>query len=45
MKEALKVLTLQLSYEVPDQDLRIDESRLPALPSSRFILRNVRVRA
>ena len=45
LKQALKVLTARVSYAVPDQDLRIDESRLPALPSSRFILRNVRVRA
>lgn len=45
MKQALEMLTLRLSYEVPDQDLRIDESRLPALPRSRFLLRNVTVRA
>lgn len=40
MKGAVEVLVNQLECDVPDQALRIDFSRLPALP--RFIIRNVR---
>ncbi|MCQ3975180.1 MAG: cytochrome P450 [Anaerolineae bacterium] len=43
MKVASDVLTKRIKYEVPEQDLRIDWSRLPALPHSRFIINNVRV--
>jgi len=32
----------KLSYEVPEQDLDLDYGRLPALPKSRFVLRNTR---
>lgn len=32
----------EVAYEVPDQDLRIDFGRLPALPRSRFVLAGVR---
>lgn len=42
MKLAAEFLTRRMSYEVPEQDLRIDWSRLPALPRSRFVIRNVR---
>jgi fatty-acid peroxygenase len=31
-----------ITYDVPEQDLRIDFARLPALPRSRFVIRNVR---
>lgn len=43
MKVALSYLAGRLTYDVPDQDLRIDYARLPALPRSRFVLRNVRL--
>lgn len=43
MKVAVDFLARDLSYDVPEQDLRIDLSRLPALPRSRFVIGNVRV--
>ena len=42
MKLASQVLSKDIQYDVPEQDLRIDYSRLPALPRSRFIISNVR---
>lgn len=42
MKLAADVLTRRIRYDVPTQDLQIDWSRLPALPRSRFVIRNVR---
>lgn len=45
MKVALAFLTERMEYEVPEQDLRIDYSRLPALPRSHFIIHNVKTRA
>lgn len=42
MKVACEFLTEQIVFDVPDQDLRIDMSRLPALPKSRFVISNVR---
>jgi len=42
MKVGVDVLTKRIVYEVPEQDLRIDFSRLPALPRSRFAIRAVR---
>ena len=42
MKLSLDILTRQIQYDVPDQDLRIDYSRLPALPRSRFAITSVR---
>ncbi len=41
MKAAVRLL-LALDYEVPEQDLRIALSRMPALPRSRFVIRPVR---
>jgi fatty-acid peroxygenase len=41
MKQASEVLSRSIRYDVPEQDLRIDYSRLPALPRSRFIIKNV----
>jgi fatty-acid peroxygenase len=35
-------LTRELEYRVPDQYLEIDWSRPPALPRSRFVIRDVR---
>ena len=44
MKVALRFLAEQLRYDVPEQDLRIDWTRLPALPRSHFKIRNVRLK-
>ncbi len=42
MKEAIHFLTKKMAYEVPTQDLSISLSRMPAIPRSRFVIRNVR---
>lgn len=42
MKVALRFLTTSVTYDVPEQDLRISMSRMPALPNSRFVISNVR---
>lgn len=42
MKEAVHLLTTEMTYDVPPQDLNIDLSRIPAIPESRFVLRTVR---
>jgi fatty-acid peroxygenase len=34
-----------MTYDVPEQDLGIDLGRMPALPNSRFVMRNVRAAA
>jgi fatty-acid peroxygenase len=41
MKVATDFLARRIRCEVPEQDLQIDASRLPALPRSRFVLRNI----
>lgn len=43
MKTAARFLAGGMTYEVPEQDLRIDRARLPALPHSGFIITNVRL--
>ncbi|CAN7739634.1 hypothetical protein [Neorhizobium sp. LjRoot104] len=35
------MLTRQIGYDVPEQDLRIEWSRMPAMPRSRFVVSNV----
>ena len=42
IKRAVTFLTTSIEYDVPDQDLRIDLTRMPTIPQSRFIIRNVR---
>ncbi|MEJ7013799.1 cytochrome P450 [Sinorhizobium meliloti] len=42
MKRAADFLCARIQYRVPEQDLQIDWSRLPALPRSRFIIGGVR---
>lgn len=37
----LRLLTAAMLHDVPLQDLRIDQSRLPAIPRSRFAIANV----
>jgi len=43
LKQGLAFLAGAVSYEVPDQDLRIVRSAVPPLPRSRFVLADVRV--
>jgi fatty-acid peroxygenase len=38
---ALRMLTRRMSYAVPAQDLRMDESRMPAQPESLLIISGV----
>ncbi|HET8728274.1 MAG TPA: cytochrome P450, partial [Alphaproteobacteria bacterium] len=42
MKRAVGLLTTAMRYDVPDQDLQINLTRIPAIPNSRFVIRNVR---
>ena len=42
LKRAMRLLTSSMRYEVPEQDLRIDLARMPALPASRFVITGVR---
>ncbi len=42
MERAVHLLTESMHYEVPEQDLRIDLSRMPAIPESRFVIGDVR---
>ena len=41
LKVAAGFLAGEITYDVPEQDLRIDRRRLPALPRSRFVITNV----
>ncbi|WP_420473922.1 cytochrome P450 [Noviherbaspirillum sp. ST9] len=38
---AARLLATGMDYDVPDQDLRIDMARIPAIPKSRFVIANV----
>ncbi|HET7570420.1 MAG TPA: cytochrome P450 [Gammaproteobacteria bacterium] len=42
MKTMIRMLTSAMHYEVPEQDLEIDLTRLPAIPASRFVISHVR---
>lgn len=42
VKTATRLLLSSMTYEVPRQDLRIDMSRMPAIPESRFVISKVR---
>lgn len=42
VKTATRLLLSSMHYEVPQQDLRIDMSRMPAIPESRFVISRVR---
>lgn len=42
MKTSLEFLTKRVDYEVPKQDLSYSMVRMPTIPKSRFIIRNVR---
>jgi fatty-acid peroxygenase len=41
MKMTADFLVQRIAYDVPEQDLRVDMSRLPALPRSGFVISNV----
>lgn len=41
LKRSAHLLTNMMLYEVPAQDLSLDFSRMPAIPKSRFIMRNI----
>jgi fatty-acid peroxygenase len=41
MKTITRLLVREMRYTVPDQDLGINLGRLPALPNSRFVMRDV----
>ncbi|WP_436669315.1 cytochrome P450 [Paenibacillus kandeliae] len=43
MRVSLEFLATQITYEVPEQDLSIDLSRMPAIPASRFIMSHARL--
>lgn len=45
MKEAVRLLTLETDYTVPDQDLRVSLKRFPSVPESGFIVANPVLRA
>lgn len=42
MKVAVRFLSTQITYDVPEQDFGTAWSRLPALPRSRMVLSNVK---
>jgi len=44
MQRAVRFLAREIEYAVPAQDLDIDFRRLPALPPSGFVMRDVRLR-
>ncbi|MGQ7792884.1 cytochrome P450 [Faunimonas sp. B44] len=44
MKTAIRLLTRQMHYTVPPQDLSVALDRVPALPKSGFVMANVRLR-
>jgi fatty-acid peroxygenase len=43
MHEALRFLTQHITYEVPPQNLDIALCRMPAIPTSRFKIRNAQI--
>lgn len=42
--DAVGLLTREIRYDVPDQDLRLARGKIPALPASGFLLSSVRAR-
>lgn len=42
VKAAVRLLADEMSYAVPEQDLGVDLSRMPAIPASRFVIADVR---
>ncbi|HEX7038435.1 MAG TPA: cytochrome P450 [Pseudomonadales bacterium] len=44
MQAWLRFLLEEVSYQVPEQDLRVPLNRFPALPNSRFVISEVRLK-
>jgi fatty-acid peroxygenase len=44
MKTSLEFLVRKMEYDVPEQDLSYSMARMPTIPKSRFIIRNVRLK-
>ncbi len=44
-KAAIRFLTEDIQFDVPQQDLSLEMTHMPALPRSRFVIRNVRSQA
>ena len=42
-KVAVRMLTQEIAYQVPSQDASVSLSRMPAVPKSGFVIRDVRV--
>ncbi len=42
---AARFLANEVHYDVPEQDLEVDDTRLPALPKSGFEMENIRLKA
>lgn len=42
MKRAIHLFATAMRYRVPEQDLHIDLTRMPAIPKSRVILDHVK---
>src|SRR3546814_12561235 len=41
LKSAVRMLTMEMRYSVPEQDLTVSLARMPALPRSRFVITDV----
>jgi fatty-acid peroxygenase len=44
VKTALRLLTREMEYAVPKQDLRLNLHKMPALPPSKFVMEEVRAK-
>jgi fatty-acid peroxygenase len=44
MKDALRFLVFRIDYDVPPQNLAVDETKVPAVPRSRFVMHSVTMR-
>lgn len=44
MKEAIRLMSREMDYRVPQQDLSVRMNRVPALPESGFVMTDVRAR-
>lgn len=44
LETAVRLLAVEMRYRVPEQDLEIDLTQMPALPESGFVMRDVRRR-
>lgn len=42
VKEAARLLSTEMSYDVPEQDFTVRKNRIPALPESGFMMTNIR---